>query len=195
MYTVKRMSLASALALALMTAACGEAAAPAEKPVAESTGDPGPAKLAPIEIVGDFTDIGSWQQLGGGPSPDGLVEGAYLFEPLIGAISRKSFPAKEGDSYAVDYTVNLVSAPTNGKEPAYVVGPMFLDAAGAVLSWGKVEVPLTEATRTGRVESVAPAGTVVVHLRISGMWSKEQPSPDGIFSYTAAKLTALPPVN
>jgi hypothetical protein len=195
MYTIKRMSRASALALVLMSSACGEAAAPAEKPVEASAGDPVPATPAAIEIVGDFTDVGNWQQLGGGPSPDSLVGGAYSFEPLIGAISRKSFPAKEGDRYAVDYTVNLVSTPTNGKEPTYVVGPMFLDATGSVLSWGKVEAPLTEATRTRRVESVAPAGTVVVHLRISGMWSKEQPSPDGIVSYTAAKLTALPPVN
>jgi hypothetical protein len=128
MYTIKRMSRASALALVLMSSACGEAAAPAEKPVEASAGDPVPATPAAIEIVGDFTDVGNWQQLGGGPSPDSLVGGAYSFEPLIGAISRKSFPAKEGDRYAVDYTVNLVSTPTNGKEPTYVVGPMFLDA-------------------------------------------------------------------
>jgi hypothetical protein len=195
MHSIKRVSLITVVAFALLTVGCGDSTAPIEKPVAAPAPDALPTTPAPIEIVGDFTNIRSWQQLGGGPSPEGLVDGAYSFEPLIGAMSRKSYPAKEGDRFAVDYTVNLVSAPKNGKEPAYVVGPMFLDAAGSVISWGKVEIPLTEATRTGRVESVAPAGTVVVHLRISGMWSKEQPSPDGIVSYTAAKLTALPPTN
>ena len=132
----------------------------------------------------------AWQVYGGGPAVESLVDGSYTFAPNIGVMSRKSLAAKEGDKFITDYTVTLVEAPKGDKQAQYVVGPMFLDGSGAVLGWGNVEQPLTEKTRTGQFESVAPAGTVIAHLYIAGLWSAEGTLPDGKIAYSSAKLRA-----
>lgn len=187
--------IATALAAALLVTACDQAQTPADAPapVAEAPPPvPAPAPVpVPISIVGDFSTTDAWQSYGGGPAVESLVDGAYTFAPNIGVMSRKSLPAKEGDKFITDYTVNLVEAPKSEKPAQYVVGPMFLDASGAVLGWGNVEQPLTEETRTGHFESVAPAGTVIAHLYIAGLWSAEGTLPDGKIAYSSANLKAV----
>jgi hypothetical protein len=191
MAIIKRVMVTALFIIPGLTAGCGEQTSlpVATAPVIEATPPPAPAP-AP-EIVGDFASSESWQVLGGAPGPEGLTEGSYTFPALVGALSRKTLPAKEGDKFAVEYTAKTVAKSKNGKVGAYVVGSMFLDATGKVLWWGNVEPPLTEEGRVGRVEATAPVGTTTVHLYISGMWSAEQPPPDGLVGYTAAKLTAI----
>jgi hypothetical protein len=176
---------------AFATAGCDQPQAPpAEVNMQEAAPAPAPEPAPAPTIVADFKSVDTWQSLGGGAAPEGLGDDGFVLGPMAGTMSRNILPATPGAKYVVDYSVSLVSPPKNGKPAAYVVGPLFLDDKGAVLSWGNVELPLTEEKRDGRVEMEAPAGAVTVQIYIGGMWAADEPTPDGSLKYTSAKLVA-----
>jgi hypothetical protein len=143
------------------------------------------------EIVGIFTSSSAWQGPGGAASPSGLAEDRYVIDAMNGAVSRRFLPATSGQKFSVEYTVKLERAPTNGKPPLYVVGAMFLDSQGQILSWGSVEEPIIGPTRSRRIEATAPANAARVHLYIGGMWSADIPPPNGQVAYTTATLKRI----
>ncbi len=142
-------------------------------------------------IEANFDVPATWEGAGGGAYPTGLQQASYNLKAMAGARSREWLAVRPGDKLAVDYSVRLVSAPTNGKPPRYVVGAMFLDEKSNVLAWGSVEPPLAEASRSAHIEATAPEGAVRVHLYLGGMWSPEAPPPDGELAYFRAALSVV----
>jgi hypothetical protein len=153
-------------------------------------------QIAPLhvnQILGDFGDPSAWRNPGGKPPPPGLHESAYALGPRAGVQSAQSLEVHPGEKFIVEYTVRMVAAPKNGKPAAYVVGPMFRDAADKVLSWGSIEAPFGAIEHSGRIEKVAPPTATRVHLYIGGLWAAEEPQPDGVIAYTKATLRVAKP--
>ena len=144
-------------------------------------------------IVGDFKDSSAWCSPSGGALPPGLDKSEYALGPLAGVQSASSLAVRPSEKYIVEYSVRMVAAPKNGKLPHYIVGPMFLDADGKVLSWGSIEAPLNATEHSGRIEVEAPPGATRVHLYIGGLWAHQEPHPDGVIAYKRATLQAVKP--
>ncbi len=160
-----------------------------------SDSQPPTANMSPSadSIVGDFSSKASWLSPGGGSPPTGLAGGAYTIGPMRGVISAESLAVQPGEIFVIDYSVRLIKAPKNGKPAVYVVGPMFMDIGGKVLSWGAIEPALTEQQRHSRVEVIPPAGAVRVWLYLGGLWAAEDPLPDGLLAYSRAALEVMKP--
>ncbi len=180
--------------LALSFGACARKEEPyaLEKPVEVQPVQPA-VPAAKVDLIADFTKPDAWVTAEGAPLTEGLSAGALTAGPLSGVNFGARYPAQAGQIYESTFslTMPLVTDPSNPVR--YVVGPMFRDSNGAVLSWGEVRSETAGGDVRGIATNVAPEGTATVQLYIGGLWSDQAPLPTEPVKYTAASLKQVGP--
>ena len=192
--------LGSAIGVVLAFAACSENATPVSGDdtgsslpvVLEEVAESVPAPLA-APVRANFSGLSGWFAVDGAPLESG-VDGGSLVVPAIGGYNYGDrISVTPGAKFSVAYQVTLPPAEAGAAPYQYVVGPLYRNAAGEVLSWGEVKSDAEGGQIDGVAEGIAPDFTATVQLYLGGLWSPNAPLPTASVVYSAAELTQVAP--
>ena len=134
-------------------------------------------------IVADFSSAKGFKRANGEAGDDVYSEKTISLSPFDGVFFGPVFSATPGQTYSVTYEVHLPEAPVN-----FVIGPMFRNRAGKILSWGVIETA-ENGGKISRTNSMkAPLGSATVQFYFGGLWAPAEPFPTETITYVSGRL-------
>lgn len=121
---------------------------------------------------------------------DGLVLG-----PFVSLYSTQQIPVSPGDVIEWQYAARSISDPTNGEPNNFFIGPVGVDASGAVVQWWEEQAPIyqSEGVRTGGGSWVVGENVTLVGIGMNGNWSEAAPAGDGVIGVQSVQIAKAIP--
>jgi hypothetical protein len=166
-------------------------ATPAPPPIVEAP--PAPAEMSKSQISLPFSSASDWPVYDRRFREGALIDGRYRLSAGEGVRSVAHLPATPGATYRVDFTAASLRDSSNGAPNNFVLGPLFLDSAGAILNrWvGQRAFTIADGEKAGAVEAVAPPNAATVHVGMGGQWARESAPGDGIVAIANVTLSQV----